>query len=279
MLSRLFQVPGNTSNRPSENIISWVHKEFKENDINATKHRLLCKLDDMSHGKMHSTLSGRLFNPFLARTIRSVSCHSFPANQRSDSVKRSSTEQQMNPGRHCPEINPLLQSTDLLENALYLTEIFTLTSSSKKLQLSTISLDSIEKDHDRIDLFLYDSLNDESEEEQYHDCSNDIHLLNTLVNQRRLIEQLTQRCSSLDSLDNDETKSSPSRMRVLSMNDACVENFPRLDLMCDRLNPNNDLIVFMYLCRICKQCTNDIPSTFNYTCFQWQWKYSTNIAG
>lgn len=51
--SRLFQVPGNISSRPSENIISWVHKEFKENDINATKHRLLCKLDDMSHGKMH----------------------------------------------------------------------------------------------------------------------------------------------------------------------------------------------------------------------------------
>lgn len=177
-----------------------------------------------------------LFNPFLARTIRSISCHSFPANQRSDSVKRSSTEQQMNPGRHCPELNPLLQSTDLLENALYLTEIFTLTSSPKKLQLSTISLDSIDKDQDRFDLFLYDSLNDESEDdhqEQFHDCSNDINLLNTLVNQRRLIEQLTQRCSSLDSLDNDETKLSTSRMRVLSMNDACVENFPRLDLLCD----------------------------------------------
>lgn len=129
-------------------------------------------------------------------------------------MKRSSTEQQMNPGRFSSDINPLLQSTDLLENTLYLTEILTLTSSAKKLQLSTISLDSIEKDQDR---FLYDSLNDESEDDQYHDCSNDINLLNTLVNQRRLIEQLTQRCSSLDSLDNVETKLSPSRMRVLSM--------------------------------------------------------------
>jgi len=51
-LFRLFQVPnsGNKTNLKSENIFSWVHKEFKENDINATKHRLLCKLDDMSHG-------------------------------------------------------------------------------------------------------------------------------------------------------------------------------------------------------------------------------------
>ncbi len=48
---RLFQVPGKKTNTTSDNIISWVHKEFKENDINATKHRLLCKLDDMSHGK------------------------------------------------------------------------------------------------------------------------------------------------------------------------------------------------------------------------------------
>jgi hypothetical protein len=53
-LFRLFQVPksGNKIKSPSENIFSWVHKEFKENDINATKHRLLCKLDDMSHGKV-----------------------------------------------------------------------------------------------------------------------------------------------------------------------------------------------------------------------------------
>ncbi len=52
---RLFQVTGNgkKNNSTSENIFSWVHKEFKENDINATKHRLLCKLDDMSHGKFN----------------------------------------------------------------------------------------------------------------------------------------------------------------------------------------------------------------------------------
>jgi hypothetical protein len=49
---RLFQISGSgkKNNSTSENIFSWVHKEFKENDINATKHRLLCKLDDMSHG-------------------------------------------------------------------------------------------------------------------------------------------------------------------------------------------------------------------------------------
>lgn len=132
----------------------------------------------------------------------------------------------MNQGRLLRDANPLVQSTDLLENALYLTEIFTLTSSPKKLQLSTISLDSIDKDQDRFDLFLYDSLNDESEDEhqeQFHDCSNDTNLLHTIVNQRRLIEQLTQRCSSLDSLDNDDTKLSPSRIRVLSMNDAWIE--------------------------------------------------------
>ncbi len=140
----------------------------------------------------------------LARTIRSVSCHSFPANQRSDSVKRSSTEQQVNPGINLDENKILLHSTDLIENALYLTEIFTLSSSSKKLQLSTISLDSIEKDHDeQFDLFLYDSLNDESDDdnEQFYDCLNDTILFKTITNERKLIEQLTRRCSSLDSLD------------------------------------------------------------------------------
>jgi hypothetical protein len=66
-------------------------------------------------------------------------------------------------------------------------------------------LDSIEKDHEQFDLFLYDSLNDESsdEEEQFYDCSNDTNLLQTITNERHLIEQLTRRCSSLDSLDND----------------------------------------------------------------------------
>lgn len=94
----LFQIPGGNPKKSSnENIFSWVHKEFKENDINANKHRLLCKLDDMSH----------------ARTIRSISCHSFPANQRSDSVKRSSTEQQVNPEpvQHSRLTSPLRSST------------------------------------------------------------------------------------------------------------------------------------------------------------------------
>ena len=219
-----------------------------------------------------------LFNPFLARTIRSVSCHSFPANQRSDSVKRSSTEQQMNPGRLFPETNSLLQSTDLLENALYLTEIFTLTSSPKKLQLSTISLDSIDKDQDRVDLFLYDSLNDESEDdhhEQFHDCSDDPNLLHTIVNQRRLIEQLTQRCASLDSLDNDEMKLSPSRTRVLSMNDAWIEIVsPAFDFYSNMIS---SFFLCVFVSRSGKQCTNDITCTFNDTCLQW--KYSTNISG
>jgi len=148
-------------------------------------------------------------NFVLARTIRSVSCHSFPANQRSDSVKRSATEQQVNPGINFDE-NKL---SDLIENALYLTEIFTLSSSSNKLQLSTISLDSIEKDHDQYDLFLYDSLNDESddENEQFYDCSNDTILFQTIANERQLIEKLTRRCLSLDSLDNYEKTSSSSR--------------------------------------------------------------------
>jgi len=50
---RLYEVPkkGDKNNGINDNIFSWVHKEFKANDINASKHRLLCKLDDMSHGK------------------------------------------------------------------------------------------------------------------------------------------------------------------------------------------------------------------------------------
>jgi hypothetical protein len=64
-------------------------------------------------------------------------------------------------------------------------------------------LDSIEKDHEQFDLFLYDSLNDESDDdnEQFYDCSNDTILFKTITNERKLIEQLTRRCSSLDSLD------------------------------------------------------------------------------
>lgn len=52
-MSRLFQAPNQTlqKDQSSENIYSWVHKEFQSNDINASKHRLLCKLDDMSNGK------------------------------------------------------------------------------------------------------------------------------------------------------------------------------------------------------------------------------------
>ncbi len=50
---RLYEVPknGHKADPTNDNIFSWVHKEFKTNDINANKHRLLCKLDDMSHGK------------------------------------------------------------------------------------------------------------------------------------------------------------------------------------------------------------------------------------
>jgi hypothetical protein len=100
-----------------------------------------------------------------------------------------------------------ISSSDLLENDLYLTEILTL---SKQFHLSTLSLDSIEKDHDQFDSFLYDSLNDESsdEDEHFYDCSNDT--LQSITNERQLIEQLTRRCSSLDSLDNYENTISRS---------------------------------------------------------------------
>ena len=98
---RLFEVPktGHKSEQTTDNIFSWVHKEFKTNDINASKHRLLCKLDDMSHGKkrhFHRNNYFLLFNS--ARTIRSVSCHNFADNQKFDSVKRSLTEQQVRSG-------------------------------------------------------------------------------------------------------------------------------------------------------------------------------------
>jgi hypothetical protein len=68
-------------------------------------------------------------------------------------------------------------------------------------------LDSIEKDHnEQFDLFLYDSLNDESsdEDKQFYKSSNETLLLKTIANECRLIEQLTRRCSSLDSLDNND---------------------------------------------------------------------------
>ncbi|CAF0784555.1 unnamed protein product [Adineta ricciae] len=77
----LCEVPkqGQKEDQSMDNIFSWVHKEFKANDINASKHRLLCKLDDMSH----------------ARTIRSVSCHNFADNQRLDNLKKNSADQQV----------------------------------------------------------------------------------------------------------------------------------------------------------------------------------------
>lgn len=128
-----------------------------------------------------------------------------------DSVKRSSTEQQVHPGIHRFILHPQISSSDLLENALYLTEFFTL-NPNHKLHLSTISLDSIEKDHDQFDLFLYDSLNDESSDDGEHlfNCSNNKNYIQTLVKERQLIEQLTRRCASLDSLDNYEHNSSNS---------------------------------------------------------------------
>ncbi|CAF4495761.1 unnamed protein product [Rotaria socialis] len=78
----LYEVPnhGHKTDPVTDNIFSWVHKEFKTNDIKASKHLLLCKLDDMSN----------------ARAIRSVSCHNFVPNRKSDNVKRSLTEQEVN---------------------------------------------------------------------------------------------------------------------------------------------------------------------------------------
>ena len=222
---RLFQMPGGGNKNKSavDNIYSWVHKEFKENDIHAHKHRLLCKLDDMSHGTDGSTSipDTLCWCFYLARTVRSISCHSFPANQRSDSVKRSSTEQQVNPGIPFDVsefiLHPTIASSDLLENALYLTEMFTVSIPPTHFHSSTLSLDSIEKENDRFDLFLYDSLNDESsDDEQYYDCSKETLLLETIVHERRFIEQLTRRCSSMDSLDIDyQTMSMSSKTSVM----------------------------------------------------------------
>ncbi|CAF3934278.1 unnamed protein product, partial [Rotaria magnacalcarata] len=78
----LYEVPnhGHKTDPVTDNIFSWVHKEFKTNDIKASKHLLLCKLDDMSN----------------ARAIRSVSCHNFVPNRKVDNVKRSLTEQEVN---------------------------------------------------------------------------------------------------------------------------------------------------------------------------------------
>ena len=90
-------------------------------------------------------------------------------------------------------MNPGIFTLELMENALYLTECFTTLPSTSKATFvsSTLSLDSIEKDDDRFDFFLYDSLDDEEEK----------HFIHTIADERRFIEQLTRRCSSLDSLD------------------------------------------------------------------------------
>lgn len=163
-------------------------------------------------------------NFVLARTIRSVSCHNFAGNQSLDSFKRSSTEQQVNPGININDIkfilHPQISPSDLLENALYLTEFFS--PITKSLNLSTLSLDSIEKDHDEFNLFFYDSLNDESsnsDDEQFYDCSTNTALIQTISNECRLIEKLTRRCSSLDSLDNYEQKLYSSRKIFFSCHD------------------------------------------------------------
>lgn len=145
--------------------------------------------------RMKTCFSYRNQSLFSARTIRSISCHNFPANQRSDSVKRSSTEQQVNPGILSLELPPAI---DLMENALYLTECFTTLPLTSKTTFvsSTLSLDSIEKENDRFDFFLYDSLDDENNNDD-----DEKHFIRTIVDERRYIEQLTRRCSSLDSLD------------------------------------------------------------------------------
>lgn len=99
----------------------------------------------------------------------------------------------MNPGILSLELPPII---DLMENALYLTECFTTLPLTSKTTFvsSTLSLDSIEKENDRFDFFLYDSLDDDDHDDEKH-------FIRTIVDERRYIEQLTRRCSSLDSLD------------------------------------------------------------------------------
>ena len=100
--TRLYRAPSQAekSDPNSDNIFSWVHKEFKTTDIKASKHRLLCKLDDMSHGKKRVVnKQDPSIRCLLARTIRSVSCHNFLDSQRVDSFKRSSTDQHVHSGK------------------------------------------------------------------------------------------------------------------------------------------------------------------------------------
>lgn len=125
----------------------------------------------------------------------------------------------MNPGIHAFVLHSKISVSDLRENALYLTEVLNVPV-PKNCHVSTLSLDSIEKDpHDQFDLFLYDSLNDESSDddrEQFYDCARDTLLLRTIADECHLIEQLTRRCSSLDSLDNHE-QTAPSRSKTFRM--------------------------------------------------------------
>jgi hypothetical protein len=89
---------------------------------------------------------------------------------------------------------------------------------SKQLRLSTLSLDSIDKENDRFDLMLYDSLNDaSSDDEQFYECSNEMLLIETIAHERQLIEHLTRRCSSLDSLDNDDYATKARRSKTIRM--------------------------------------------------------------
>lgn len=108
-----------------------------------------------------------------------------------------------------------VSASDLRENALFLTDIFV-----KDFHLSTLSLDSIEKENDeRLDFFLYDSLNDdESSGDEHH--VEETFLLESIAYERQRIEQLTRRCSSLDSLDNDDQTKLSNRSKPSGMFEA-----------------------------------------------------------
>ncbi|CAF1179431.1 unnamed protein product [Didymodactylos carnosus] len=209
---------------PSPNLISWVHKEFKSNDISATKHRLLCKLDDMSN----------------ARTIRSMSCHNFPAGQENDGVKRSNTSDEVKPVNSLTEHVQNYWTNTVRENVLYLlelinpldnrppflsindnksidtTKIFQSNSVRKlslKMRLLTLSMDSINSTNENDDrLSAYDSLDDDNVQESdvwKNKCLQE-NILKAITNERYVIENLTKQCSlmkkdnyqcSMDSLD------------------------------------------------------------------------------
>ena len=123
--------------------------------------------------------------------------------------------------------------------------MFTVSIPSKQLHSSTLSLDSIERENDRFDLFLYDSLNDESsDDEQFYDCSKETSLLETIAHERQFIEQLTRRCSSMDSLDIDyETMS--IRSKTIAMMWARLERF---DSTCKACVRSSLFLFVMFLC-------------------------------